>query len=49
MGCLMMVGLTGVVLALGLGISTLTALFMGLAASWVTSVTSLIALLLVLI
>ncbi len=49
MGCLLIVPLTGLVLAVGVGIGAITALFMGLAASWVTSMASFIAFLLVLI
>lgn len=49
MGCLLIIPLTGVVLALGVGIGAITAVFMGLATSWVTTMASIIAFLLILI
>lgn len=49
MGCLLIVPLTGVVLALGVGLGAIAALLMGLAASWVTSLASFIAFLLIMI
>jgi len=49
MGCLMAVGLTAIVVAMGAGMSALTGLLMGLATTIVTSVIGFIAFLLVLI
>ena len=49
MGCLTIIPLTVVVLAVGVGMSTLWALLTGLAAAMVTSVAAFIAFLLILI
>ena len=49
MGCLTIVPLTAIVIAVGVGMSTLWALFTGLATAMVTSVAAFIAFLLVLI
>ncbi|MBE0430494.1 MAG: hypothetical protein IBX67_01565 [Dehalococcoidia bacterium] len=49
MGCLLLIPLTGVVLAVGVGLGAITAIFMGLAASWVTTMAGIIAFLLILI
>lgn len=49
MGCLLIVPLTGVVLALGVGFGALTAIFMGMATGLVTLMAGLIGFWLVLI
>ena len=49
MGCLAAVGLTAVVVALGAGMSALTGVFMGLAATIATSMIGFIAFLLILL
>ncbi|MGB5925369.1 MAG: hypothetical protein WBH01_04670 [Dehalococcoidia bacterium] len=49
MGCLAVVGLTAIVVAVGAGMSALTGLFMGLATTMVTAVVGFLAFLLILI
>jgi hypothetical protein len=49
MGCLIALGLTGIVVAMGAGMSALTGLLMGLGTAMVTAVIGFIAFLLVLI
>jgi len=49
MGCLVAIGLTGVVVAMGAGMTVLTGLLMGLGTAMVTAVIGFIAFLLVLI
>lgn len=49
MGCLVAIGLTAIVVAVGAGISALTGLFMGLATTMVTAVVGFLAFLLILI
>lgn len=44
-----MIPLTGVILALGIGMGAIAAFLMGLAATWVTSLASFIAFLLIMI
>ena len=49
MGCLTAIGLTGIVVAMGAGMTVLTGLLMGLGTAMVTAVIGFIAFLLVLI
>jgi|GEM_PF-2521000 len=49
MGCLLIIPLTGVVLALGVGLGAITALFMGMATGMVMLMSGLIGFWLVLI
>ena len=49
MGCLTALGLTGVVVVIGAGMTALTGLLMGLATTMVTSIVGFIAFLLLLI
>ena len=49
MGCLIALGLTGIVVAMGAGMSALTGLLMGVGTAMVTAVIGFIAFLLVLI
>jgi hypothetical protein len=49
MGCLIAVGLTGIVVAMGAGMTVLTGLLMGVGTAMVTAVIGFIAFLLVLI
>jgi len=49
MGCLVAIGLTAIVVAVGAGMSALTGLFMGLATTMVTAVVGFLAFLLILI
>jgi hypothetical protein len=49
MGCLIAIGLTGIVVAMGAGMTVLTGLLMGVGTAMVTAVIGFIAFLLVLI